>query len=100
MASGFEHATSVIALVRHNALRFADQPAVSLVRDLDREGGTTTLTYAALDHTARAVAAWLQTRFAPGERVLLLYPVGVHFVPAFLGCVYAGMIAVPAPMPG
>jgi acyl-CoA synthetase (AMP-forming)/AMP-acid ligase II len=100
MSFGFEHAPSVTALLRQNAIDFADQDAVTLVRDLDHEGGTTTLSYAMLDRSARAIAAWLQARFPPGERVLLLYPVGVDFVPGFLGCLYAGMIAVPAPMPG
>jgi acyl-CoA synthetase (AMP-forming)/AMP-acid ligase II len=99
MSFGLEHARSITALLHQNAARFADQDAVTLVRDLDREGGTTTLSYAMLDRAARAVATWLTERFLPGERVLLLYPVGVDFVPAFFGCLYAGMIAVPAPMP-
>ncbi|HVR99607.1 MAG TPA: AMP-binding protein, partial [Thermoanaerobaculia bacterium] len=32
----------------------------------------------------------------PGERALLLYPPGLEFVAAFFGCLYAGVIAVPA----
>ena len=31
-----------------------------------------------------------------GERALLLYPQGVEFVESFLGCLYAGTVAVPA----
>jgi acyl carrier protein len=31
-----------------------------------------------------------------GERVLLLYPAGLEYVAAFLGCLYAGVVAVPA----
>lgn len=100
MAFSLEHAPSITALLRQHATNFADREAVTLVRDLEREGGTTTLTYAMLDRAARGVAAWLAARFSPGERILLLYPVGIDFVPAFLGCLYAGMIAVPAPMPG
>ncbi|MEO1693572.1 MAG: AMP-binding protein, partial [Cyanobacteria bacterium J06631_6] len=30
-----------------------------------------------------------------GERALLLYPPGLEFIAAFLGCLYAGVIAVP-----
>jgi acyl-CoA synthetase (AMP-forming)/AMP-acid ligase II/acyl carrier protein len=32
----------------------------------------------------------------PGERVLLLYPSGLAYIAAFLGCLYAGAVAVPA----
>ncbi|WP_224242164.1 non-ribosomal peptide synthetase [Hyalangium gracile] len=54
------------------------------------------LTYAQLDQRARAVAASLQGRLAPGDRALLLCPQGLDFLCAFLGCLYAGVIAVPA----
>ncbi len=33
---------------------------------------------------------------SPGDRVLLLYPSSLEFPCAFLGCLYAGVIAVPA----
>jgi acyl-CoA synthetase (AMP-forming)/AMP-acid ligase II len=97
---GFEHVSSVTELIRGHVRARPDQVAVTLVRELDKEGGATSLTYAQLDHEARRVATWLQERFPAGDRVLLLYPVGVDFVAAFLGCLYAGMIAVPAPLPG
>ena len=32
----------------------------------------------------------------PGDRALLLYPSGAEFVTAFFGCLYAGVVAVPA----
>ncbi|MBA3949309.1 MAG: AMP-binding protein, partial [Acidobacteria bacterium] len=54
-----------------------------------------TLTYAELDRDARAIAALLQTRVAPGDRALLMYPPGLDFVRAFMGCLYAGVVAVP-----
>ena len=41
----------------------------------------------------------LQERLSPGERVLLLYPPGLDYVAAFLGCLYARVIAVPTPLP-
>ncbi len=55
----------------------------------------THLTYAALDQRASAVAAGLQRLGAEGERVLLLYPPGLDYIVAFLGCLYAGATAVP-----
>ena len=100
MKTGFEHVSSVTELIREHVRTRPDQVAVTLVRDLDKEGGATSLSYAQLDHEARRVASWLRERFPTGDRILLLYPVGVDFVAAFLGCLYAGMIAVPAPLPG
>ena len=54
------------------------------------------LTYAQLDARARAIAGALGQRCAPGDRVALLYPPGLDFLEAFFGCLYAGVIAVPA----
>jgi amino acid adenylation domain-containing protein/FkbM family methyltransferase len=54
------------------------------------------LTYAALDARARAIAAALGRSFQPGERALLVDPPGLDFIAAFFGCLYAGLIAVPA----
>ncbi|HEX6342140.1 fatty acyl-AMP ligase [Umezawaea sp.] len=57
------------------------------------------LTHAELDRRARAVAHWLTGSGMAGEPVLLLYPAGLDFLVAFLGCLYARAVAVPAPLP-
>ena len=54
------------------------------------------LTYKELDRQARAIATSLQSLIAKGERALLLYPPGLEFITAFFGCLYAGVVAVPA----
>lgn len=54
------------------------------------------LTYQQLDQQAMAIAASLQSIAKPGERALMLYPPGIEFLTAFFGCLYAGMIPVPA----
>jgi acyl-CoA synthetase (AMP-forming)/AMP-acid ligase II/acyl carrier protein len=59
------------------------------------ERGDHALTYAELDRRARAIARSLATRSAPGSTALLLYPLGLDFVAAFFGCLYARIIAVP-----
>ncbi|GAA1226035.1 fatty acyl-AMP ligase [Streptomyces rhizosphaericus] len=46
------------------------------------------------------MAAALLRRCAPGDRALLLYPEGLDFAVAFLGCLYGGVVAVPSPLPG
>lgn len=62
----------------------------------DKDGDFTSLTYAELDCKARAIGARLQELDAAGERALLLYPPGIEYIAAFYGCLYAGVVAVPA----
>ena len=86
--------TSLIDLLRGRAAERPDRLAFTFLRD-----GITaseTLTFAELDQRARATAAWLQPRFPAGSRVLLLHPPGMEFLVAFFGCVYAGLVAIPA----
>lgn len=54
------------------------------------------ITYGELNDRAMAIATELQSLNATGERALLLYPPGIEFIAAFFGCLYAGVIAVPA----
>jgi acyl-CoA synthetase (AMP-forming)/AMP-acid ligase II len=60
---------------------------------------TKSLTYGMLDRRARRVAAFLIKRGAAGRSVLLMFPAGLDFLPSFLGCLYAGAIAVPVAKP-
>lgn len=62
----------------------------------DGEQEEACLTYAQLDAKARAIGARLQALGLQGERALLLYGPGLDFVTGFLGCLYAGMVAIPA----
>ncbi|MGW6506219.1 AMP-binding protein, partial [Streptomyces niveus] len=59
----------------------------------------TDLTFAEVDVRARAVAGLLRRRVRPGDRALLIMPTAAEFVPAFLGCLAAGVVVVPLPMP-
>jgi amino acid adenylation domain-containing protein len=63
---------------------------------VDGEAEKIDLTYGELDRRSRAIGASLQLAQAAGAPVLLLYPPGLEFITAFLGCLYAGAIAVPA----
>jgi 8-amino-7-oxononanoate synthase/acyl carrier protein len=62
----------------------------------DGEGEETSLTYEQFDGHARAIAARLVDLGMTGERALLLYPPGLEFIVAWFGCLYAGVVAVPA----
>lgn len=90
------HGTFVRLLRDHAESR----PGDTACTFLDSDGSEArSYTYGALHHQARAIAAELLGRGAAGERVLLLYPPSLEFVPAFFGCLYAGAIAVPLPAP-
>src|SRR5690606_19854783 len=54
------------------------------------------ITYGELDRRARAIGSWFESRGASGERALILYPPGLDYIASFMGCLYAGVTAVPA----
>jgi acyl-CoA synthetase (AMP-forming)/AMP-acid ligase II/acyl carrier protein len=81
-------------LLRRRAAEQPDQTAFIFLRDGEAEERR--IDYAELDRLARRIAAALQDRCQPGDRALLLYPPGMDFVAGFMGCLYAGVIAVPA----
>ncbi|MBN9393019.1 MAG: fatty acyl-AMP ligase [Chloroflexi bacterium] len=62
----------------------------------DGELAETHMSYGELDEKGRAVAAYLQQFTRPGDRAILLYPPGLDALPGFIGCLYAGVIVVPA----
>lgn len=62
----------------------------------DGEQVSASFTVGALDARVDDVAALLVERFPEGARVLLLFPPGLDFVVAFLACLRAGRVAVPA----
>ncbi|QBS39114.1 type I polyketide synthase [Nocardia sp. CS682] len=63
----------------------------------DVDGVVREISYADLGTRARAIAAALQEGLP--QRALLLYPAGPEFAEAFFGCLAAGVVAVPAPLP-
>ncbi|MEH0433445.1 fatty acyl-AMP ligase [Streptomyces stelliscabiei] len=81
------------------AARNPRRPAVTYVSEFSEISGKVR-NRAELDLHSRRIASWLQERFCPGDRALLLYSPGIEFTTAFSACVYAGVIAVPAPLPG
>jgi acyl-CoA synthetase (AMP-forming)/AMP-acid ligase II len=87
--------TTLVDLLQQRAANQGNDVAYTFLVDGEAEGPR--VTYAALDRTARRIAAELIARgVMPGERALLLYPPGLDFIAAFFGCLYAGVIAVPS----
>ncbi|MGI5152387.1 fatty acyl-AMP ligase [Plantactinospora sp. CA-294935] len=85
-------------IVRH-ADQDPDREAVVLLRWDEREERSEILRYGELDRAARELAGRLRDRCRPGDRALLLYPTGLEFVKSIVGCMYAGVVPVPAPLP-
>ncbi|NET47829.1 MAG: AMP-binding protein, partial [Merismopedia sp. SIO2A8] len=86
--------SNLVDLLRHRAQHHPDKTAFTFLRDGETESEV--LTYQELDRRARAIAARLQAMGATGQRALLLYSPNLTFITAFLGCLYARVLAVPA----
>ncbi len=86
--------STLVDLLRWRALHQPDDRAYTFL--LDGETTEDHLTYGELDQQARAIATLLQNSGATGERALLLHPPGLDYIAAFFGCLYAGVVAVPA----
>lgn len=79
-------------LIRHSKNR-SDRTAFIFLENGEQEAGR--LTFGELHRSSQAIAAVLQEAAAIGDRALLIYPPGLDFIAAFIGCLYAGVVAVP-----
>lgn len=86
--------SDLVSLIRERAQR---DPKRELLYFLgDDEQVTAALTAPMLERRARAIAVELQARGLSGQRAILLFPPGLEYVEAFYGCLFAGVLAVPA----
>ncbi|AVH55791.1 MULTISPECIES: fatty acyl-AMP ligase [Streptomyces] len=88
------------ALVASHAGAAGSRIALTFLADPRDEEARADLTYAGLDRAARRIGARLSALGAAGRPVLVLHGPGLAFAQSLLGCLYAGAVAVPAPMPG
>ena len=84
---------NLVDVVQWHLKRHPDRRVFRFLTDGERETGQ--LNFVTLDAKARAIAAELRSRYAEGERALLMFPNGLELVTAFYGCLYAGICAVP-----
>lgn len=90
----------LVAAISATAESDPERKAVGLVRDPEHEGEEALRSYSWLDGRARRVAVLLRRAgLGAGSRVLLLFPQSAEFAAAYAGCLYGGMVAVPAPLP-
>ena len=62
----------------------------------DGQNQESSIDYKTLEQESKAIADSLLSLCRQGDRALLLYLQGLEFITAFLGCLYAGIVAVPA----
>ncbi|WP_293079525.1 AMP-binding protein [Moorena sp. SIO3H5] len=94
MSENIPKFSTLVDLLRYRATHQPDQIIYKFL--LNGETSDRYLTHQQLDNHAQAIASELLHQNAKGERALLLYPPGLEFITAFFGCLYAGVIAVPA----
>ncbi len=86
--------TNMVDCLRYWAENEPANAAFYFLTDGDRD--EICWTFKQLDEKARAIARKLQLLGLKGRRALLLYPPGLDFVAGFFGCLYAGVVAIPA----
>ncbi|MGE5400775.1 MAG: amino acid adenylation domain-containing protein, partial [Ignavibacteriales bacterium] len=86
--------STFVDILTQHAARNGDNAIFTFITDSDNKRES--ITYAELDYQARKIASFLQSRNLKGKRALLLYPPGLQYIAGFFGCLYAGVIAVPA----
>ncbi len=89
-----EGAENIVSIINERAIRTPDKNIYRFLEDGETE--TASFTIKQLDSKARMVAQNLLKHGKKGDRILLLFPTGLDYVAAFFGCLYAGMIAIPA----
>jgi len=78
---------------------YADTRSLTFLIESGRQLVEEVTSFRDLDRRAREIAAWLTSRPEADRPVLLLFEPGTEFWLAFIGCLYAGVVAVPTPLP-
>jgi len=90
---------TLVAALRHWATAAPEQVAYRQLGEDDQV--VADLSYGQLDRRAQAIAAQIARRQLPSDAcALVMYPEGLDFIAAFMGCLYAGVAAVPVPFAG
>lgn len=89
--------SNLVELLRLRAAETPDKIAYTFLVDGETPGKT--LTYAEFYRQAEQFGHRLQAMASVGDRALLLFRPGLDFLPAFFGCLSAGVIGIPAPPP-
>ncbi|WP_248796649.1 non-ribosomal peptide synthetase [Pseudomonas sp. MWU13-2105] len=94
MMDAFDLPSTLAQALQRRAAQTPERLALRFLAENQEQGAL--LNYRDLDLRARTIAAALQATAQVGDRAVLLFPSGPDYVAAFFGCLYAGVIAVPA----
>ncbi|PNB72966.1 non-ribosomal peptide synthetase [Pseudomonas sp. GW456-E7] len=94
MTDAFELPSTMVQALQRRAALTPDRVALRFLAETPEQA--VVLSYRELDQRARTIAGALQAQADVGDRAVLLFPSGPDYVAAFFGCLYAGVIAVPA----
>src|SRR3954465_10370001 len=86
-------AATLVELLRYRALTQPEKLAYTFLQNGEQPAGQ--LTYRELDRQARAGTPWLGGQGGYRQRAILIYKAGLDFLVAFMGCLYAGVEAIP-----
>ncbi|MEE2729720.1 MAG: beta-ketoacyl synthase N-terminal-like domain-containing protein [Pseudomonadota bacterium] len=93
MLTHLAHFRNIGHWLEHWANHSPAKTAFHFLGESDQERST--ISFKELQDQAQRIATCLLQTAAPGDRVILTYAPGLEFISAFLGCVQAGLIAVP-----
>jgi acyl-CoA synthetase (AMP-forming)/AMP-acid ligase II len=88
---------TLVDILRKQALEQPNSQSFTFL--IDGENQAVHLTYGQLDRKVRSIASQLQALDMTGGNALLLFPSGLEYVCAFMGCLYAGVVAIPSSPP-
>lgn len=83
-------------ILLEKAKRYPNKNIIQFIHDDDR---IESYTYLELHEKALSIAGELSQHYEVGARAILLFPPSPEFIFAFWGCIYAGIIPVPASLP-
>jgi amino acid adenylation domain-containing protein len=98
MRPGTEFGKTLVALLQARAQHEPSRKLYTWLAGEDHEKSY--LSYSDLDRRAQAIAVGIHSLKLKRKRALLLYRPGLEFIEALFGCLYAGVVAVPAYVPG
>lgn len=85
---------TLMDVLQWRAVRQPEAAAYIFLKEADDSEAS--ITYSELDRRSRRIAARLLEVCRPGDRALLFFQPGLDYIAAFFGCLYAGVVAVPA----
>lgn len=86
--------SNLVDLLQYRALITPDLKMYTYL--IDGENQEASITAAELNKRAMSIASALHRRGKQHKTALLLYPPGLEFIAGFMGCLYAGVIPIPA----